>query len=77
MIDNVDELGDDDACVPLKKGNTDDGLVVVVVGVEGAEFDRCSEDSSCRGSMVSYGLQLSTYPSRSRPRPRVWLLSQL
>jgi len=72
-----EELLGDAACVPLKKGNTEDGLVVVVVGVEGAELDRCSEDSNCRGSAVSCGFQLSTYLSGSRPRPRVWLLSQL
>jgi hypothetical protein len=66
LIDSVELLGDADPCVLVKNGNTDDELVVVVVGVDGAELDICSEDSSCSGSTVSAVSELSSYPLGSR-----------
>jgi hypothetical protein len=65
-MDSVELLGDADPCVLVKKGKTDDGLVVVVVGVEGAELEICKEDSSCSGSTVSSVFEPSTYPLGSR-----------
>jgi hypothetical protein len=40
----VEALGDEAA--PGKNGNTDEGFVVPVVGVDGAELDMCKEDKS-------------------------------
>jgi hypothetical protein len=40
----VEALGDEAA--PGKNGKTDEGFVVPVVGVDGAELDTCKEDKS-------------------------------
>jgi hypothetical protein len=45
-IDSVEELGEDVVWELLKKGNTDEGFVVAVVGVEGAELEICIEASN-------------------------------
>jgi len=50
MLDKFEELDDDDTWVLARNGKTDAGFVVAVVGVEGAELDKWSEDSNCRGS---------------------------
>jgi hypothetical protein len=40
----VDAPGDEAA--PGKNGKTDEGFVIPVVGVDGAELDMCKEDKS-------------------------------
>jgi hypothetical protein len=52
-VDRFEELDEDETWVLARNGKTDAGFVGAVVGVEGAELDKWSEDSNCRGSVIS------------------------